>query len=44
VDKNIIVALDVETKSAAMSLVRRLGDEISWYKVGAALFTACFQR
>ena len=35
----IIVALDVPTVAAAFEIVDRLGDSISFYKVGAPLFT-----
>lgn len=35
----IIVALDVPGAEAAFSLVDRLGDAVSYYKVGAPLFT-----
>jgi orotidine-5'-phosphate decarboxylase len=35
----IIVALDVPTVAAAFKLVDRLGDAVSFYKVGAPLFT-----
>lgn len=34
-----IVALDLPTADAALSLVDRLGDAVAWYKVGAPLFT-----
>lgn len=34
-----IVALDLPTADAALSLVDRLGDAVGWYKVGAPLFT-----
>ena len=36
----IIVALDVESADAARELVRRIGPEISFYKVGMELFCA----
>lgn len=36
----IIVALDVENASQAMSLVDELGESVSFYKVGLELFTA----
>jgi orotidine-5'-phosphate decarboxylase len=36
----IIVALDVASPGEAMSLVRRLGDSVSMYKVGLELHTA----
>jgi len=40
-EKNpIIVALDVENADKARELVRRLGDAVSFYKVGLELFTA----
>lgn len=35
----IIIALDVPSSEAAFSLVDRLGDAVSYYKVGAPLFT-----
>ncbi len=34
-----IVALDLPTADAALSLVDGLGDSVGWYKVGAPLFT-----
>ncbi len=34
------VALDVESADAARELVRRIGPEISFYKVGMELFCA----
>ena len=37
----IIVALDVPTVAAAFDIVTRLGDSISFYKVGPQLFTRC---
>ena len=36
----IIVALDVETKEEAISIVKKLGDRISYYKIGSVLFTS----
>ena len=36
----IIVALDVENAREALSLVDRLGESVSFYKVGLELFTA----
>ncbi len=36
----IIVALDVENSSQALSLVEQLGESVSFYKVGLELFTA----
>jgi orotidine-5'-phosphate decarboxylase len=36
----LIVALDVESAEAARSLVRRLGDRVGFYKVGAELYAA----
>lgn len=36
-----IVALDVPDGGAALSLVDRLGDRCSFYKIGSELFTAC---
>ena len=36
----IIVALDVENAREALSLVERLGEAVSFYKVGLELFTA----
>jgi orotidine-5'-phosphate decarboxylase len=35
----IIVALDVASSSAALKLVERIGDSISFYKIGPTLFT-----
>jgi orotidine-5'-phosphate decarboxylase len=35
----IIVALDVPTREEALSIVDRIGDEVSFYKVGSQLFT-----
>jgi len=35
----LIVALDVETGRKAVNLSHSLGDSITWYKVGAVLFT-----
>ena len=35
----IIVALDVPDSAAALALVDRIGDSVSFYKVGAPLFT-----
>ncbi|HUF51871.1 MAG TPA: orotidine-5'-phosphate decarboxylase [Longimicrobiales bacterium] len=37
----IIVALDVPSGADALALVDRLGDDISFYKVGSPLFTRC---
>ena len=36
----IIVALDVETKEEAISIVKKIGGRISYYKVGSVLFTS----
>lgn len=36
----LIVALDVPNFEAAKAIVERLGDSVSWYKVGKQLFTA----
>ena len=36
----IIVALDVPTKNEALSLVERLGDQVSFFKIGLQLYTA----
>ncbi len=36
----LIVALDVESRAAAMQLVERCGDAVGFYKVGLELFTA----
>lgn len=35
----LIVALDVKSNAAALRLVERLGDAVSFYKVGSPLFT-----
>lgn len=35
----IIVALDVNTLDEGLALVDRLGDKITWYKIGKQLFT-----
>ncbi len=35
----LIVALDVETRQAALDLVETLGDRVSRYKIGARMFT-----
>ncbi len=35
----LIVALDVASNAAAMGLVERLGDTVSFYKIGSPLFT-----
>lgn len=35
----LIVALDVKSNAAAMRLVERLGDAVSFYKIGSPLFT-----
>jgi orotidine-5'-phosphate decarboxylase len=35
----IIVALDVASPKEARELVRRLGDQVSWFKIGLQLFT-----
>jgi orotidine-5'-phosphate decarboxylase len=35
----LIVALDVPSNTAAMRLVERLGDAVSFYKIGSPLFT-----
>jgi len=40
-EKNpIIIALDLEDADQARALIRRLGDSVSFYKVGLELFTA----
>jgi orotidine-5'-phosphate decarboxylase len=36
----IIIALDVESADQARTLVRRLGEAATWYKVGLELYTA----
>ncbi len=36
---SIIVALDVPSADAALSLVERLGDRVDYYKIGSPLFT-----
>ena len=36
----IIVALDVESSGQASELVKRLGDSVSFYKVGMELYAA----
>lgn len=36
----LIVALDVPGKSEALDLVDRLGEEVSWFKIGLQLFCA----
>jgi orotidine-5'-phosphate decarboxylase len=36
----IIVALDVPTQSDALELVKKLGDQISFFKIGLQLYTA----
>lgn len=35
----LIVALDVKSSAAALKLVERLGDAVSFYKIGSPLFT-----
>jgi len=35
----LIVALDVDTPEAAAALVKRIGPDVRWYKVGKQLFT-----
>lgn len=35
----VIVALDVKSNAAAMRLVERIGDAVSFYKIGSPLFT-----
>lgn len=35
----LMVALDVDGLAEAFAMVERLGDEVSWYKVGKQLFT-----
>lgn len=35
----IIVALDVETKEQAINIIKKIGDRISFYKIGSILFT-----
>lgn len=37
----LIVALDLPTRQDALSLVDRLGDAVTFYKVGSPLFTRC---
>lgn len=37
----LIVALDVETKTEALELVKRLDESVTCYKIGSQLFTAC---
>ena len=37
----LIVALDTDSMDEANQLVSRLGDTVSWYKVGKQLFTRC---
>lgn len=39
-----IVALDVATAEAALTIVDRLGDGCRFYKIGSELFTACGPR
>ena len=39
-DERLIAALDVPTRAAAEELVARLGDSVSYYKVGMELFYA----
>ena len=39
-DERLIAALDVPTRAAAEELVVRLGDSVSYYKVGMELFYA----
>ena len=39
-DERLIAALDVPTRAAAENLVARLGDSVSYYKVGMELFYA----
>jgi len=39
-DKRLIVALDVPTADEARALVARLGDAVSFYKVGLELFAS----
>lgn len=38
-NKKIIVALDVDSKEQALSLVDTLGDNIDFYKIGSVMFT-----
>src|SRR2546425_12892041 len=38
--ERLIVALDVPSAEAAKSLVQRLGDSVSFYKIGLQLFMA----
>jgi orotidine-5'-phosphate decarboxylase len=37
----LIVALDLPDAETALGLVDRLGDDVTWYKVGMQLFTCC---
>lgn len=37
----LILALDVETREAALATLKRLGDSIDWVKIGLQLYTAC---
>ena len=39
-DSRIIVALDVPTAAAAHTVVKEIGDAVSFYKVGLELFLA----
>ena len=36
----IIVALDVHTREAAVEAVKKIGSEVDFYKIGLELFTA----
>lgn len=38
-NQEIIVALDLDTDHEALDLVRKLVEEVKWYKVGSVLFT-----
>ena len=40
-DERLIVALDVDTKEKALSLVERLKAEVKIFKIGSELFTSC---
>ena len=37
----LILALDVETREAALATLKGLGDAIDWVKIGLQLFTSC---
>lgn len=40
-DERLIVALDVETKEKALSLVEKLKKDVKMFKIGSELFTSC---